>query len=339
MPPLCSSTQRTMAGPSGPLETQEEEDRTDFSRNARAVLSAIEAEATAGVRQCDPRQLLADTDFGEILAEVVDKVFGVMEDEGRTDLNDRDRGFIKERTRILTRAGLPRIERPRRRFAQLDRVVCKVGGERRWAPGTVQAVDEDDPKDPTGQTLLPYVVRIDPPNSRLVSVSEDSAELVRVEVCFGQHAEANWFTVMCLPMQRRQRARPRFAQGERVACAVEDATKEYSDWAGGTVAAVGHAFDFEGELAPGSATVAYKVQLDNGSTVLVHRDEHRLVRELALQPEGARLAADGTRCLTKFAKRPAGDGWAMVDHSTRMVRRLPPGRENNDDDDDDDDEN
>ena len=314
-----------------------EEDRTDFSRNAFAILSLIEAEATAGIRQCDPRLQLADTDFGDILAEVVDKVFGVMEEEERTELNDLDRGFIKEQTRRLTRASIP-VERPRRRFAKSDRVVCKVDGERRWAPGTVQAINEDDPKDPTGQSLLPYIVRIDPPNSRLVSVQEDSADLVRVEVCFGQHAGANWFTAMCLPAQRRQRARPRFAQGERVACAVEDATREYSDWAGGTVAAVGHAFDFEGDLAPGSATVAYKVQLDNGSTVLVHRDEHQLVRELALQPEGPRLAADGTRCVSKFAKRCAGDGWAIVDHSTRMVRRLPPGQGSSDDDDDDDDD-
>ena len=55
-----------------------EEDRTDFSRNAFAILSLIEAEVTAGIRQCDPRLQLADTDFGDILAEVVDKVFGVM---------------------------------------------------------------------------------------------------------------------------------------------------------------------------------------------------------------------------------------------------------------------
>lgn len=55
--------------------------------------------------------------------------------------------------------------------------------------------------------------------------------------------------------------------------------------------------------------------------------EHWLLRELSLQPEGQRVAADGTRCLTKFAKRPAGDGWAMVDHSTRAVRKLSSGED------------
>ena len=33
-------------------------------------------------------------------------------------------------------------------------------------------------------------------------------------------------------------------------------------------------FEF-GEVTPGSATVAYRVQLDNGGYVLVHRDEHQ----------------------------------------------------------------
>ena len=75
--------------------------------------------------------------------------------------------------------------------------------------------------------------------------------------------------------------------------------------------------------------------LDTQTALVMHVE---LVRELALQPEGPRLAADGTRCVSKFAKRCAGDGWAIVDHSTRMVRRLPPGQGSSDDDDDDDDD-
>ena len=54
------------------------------------------------------------------------------------------------------------------------------------------------------------------------------------------------------------------------------------------------------------------------------RDEHWLIRELALQPAGRRVGADGSRCLGKFAKRRADDGWQMVDHATRKVRKMQP---------------
>lgn len=195
------------------------EDRTLFSRNSRTVLDAIEAVASAGIQQCDLQQQLSAADFQDIVTEVIYMVFSVMEEEERTDLNDRDRDFINERTRRLTRASLPKVDRSRRRFAKMDRVVCKVGGQRGWAAGTVQAIDEDDPADPTGQSVLPYVVKVDPPNSRLISVLKDERELVRAEVCFGQRVGASWFTAMCLPMRRTayQRVKPRFAQGERVA--------------------------------------------------------------------------------------------------------------------------
>ena len=36
-----------------------------------------------------------------------------------------------------------------------------------------QATHEEDPADPTGQTVLPYVVKIDPPEGRLISVPTD----------------------------------------------------------------------------------------------------------------------------------------------------------------------
>ena len=44
-----------------------------------------------------------------------------------------------------------------------------------------------------------------------------------------------------------------------------------------------------------------QVRLDTGCDVLVHRDEHWLVRDLALQREGVRIGADGTRCLGEFS--------------------------------------
>lgn len=148
---------------------------------------------------------------------------------------------------------------------------------------------------------------------------------VRAEVCFGQRAGAAHFTRMCLPKAPRQKRRaPRFAPGERVACAVEDATSEYSDWAAGTVLAVDGTVEEWAGYPEARSTVPYRVGLDGGGIVLVHRDEHVLIRELALQPAGRRVGADGSRCLGKFARRRADGDWQVVDHATRKVRKMQP---------------
>ena len=95
----------------------------------------------------------------------------------------------------------------RLRFKQFERVVCRVGGARSWAAGTIQAINEADPEDPTGRTKLAYVVKIDPPNARLISVPRDVNELVRPEVCFGQCRPGDppfvalWFTYFCKPLR------------------------------------------------------------------------------------------------------------------------------------------
>jgi len=301
----------------------EPDQRTAFSRESREVLDRIEAEVSHGIQRCDPDQQISNEVYADIIAEIVDTVFSVMEEEGRTELNDRDLGFIKERARRLTRESLPKVSRPARRFGKLDRVVCYIGGDRQWAPGRIQSLDEDDPQDPTGQTILPYVVKLDPPVGRMISVPKDSNEVCRAEVCFGSRAGANLFTSMCMP-QRRVSSTRRFAEGDRVACAVEDATDDFTEWAAGTVVTVEHTSQGEGNMAPGSATVPYKVDLDNGNAVLVHRDEHIFIRELALQPAGPCIGAGGTRCTARFAKRKkaAGEGFEMVDHQTRQVRAV-----------------
>ena len=311
------------------------EERTEFSRNSRAVLKRIEDAVGAGIVVCDPRQRLSPEDMDDMVDEVASLVYAVMEDAGRLELNAQDRGFIREQTRQLTRARLPRPPSRARRFGRGDRVVCFVGGEPSWAAGSVQALDEDDPSDVTGQTTLPYLVKVDPPGARLVSVPKDIQDVVRAEVCFGARAGALHFTRMCLPSHSKKRGARRFAVGERVACAVEDATSDFSDWAAGTVISVDHPIEPLEEGGVGG-TVPYQVQLDGGGgTVLAHRDEHWLVRELALQPAGPRVAADGVRALTRFAKRPRADagGLEMVDHATRRVRTLQPGEDDDDDDD------
>jgi len=278
---------------------------------------------------CDPANEVSESDVKEVQLEVLDRVFMVMSKDGRSHLNDDDRGFIKKKVRGMVRKFMPA---PKLRFAKLDRVVCNIGGSRGWAAGTVQALNEEDPADPSGQSTLAYVVKIDPPDSRLVSVPRDKNEYARAEVCFGQRAGARWFTRMCLPKAIRKgssRSQRRFGRGDRVACAVEDATGDYTEWVAGTVTALDHAVEDEDEVAGGVAP--YEVDLDGGATVLVHVDEHWLVRDLALQPVGPRVSSDGTRCLQRMGKRKTADGWESIDHVTRKVRKQV---EDSDDDSD-----
>ena len=113
----------------------------------------------------------------------------------------------------------------------------------------------------------------------------------------------------------------------QVACAVEDDTDNFTVWAAGTVSAVNFSVaeaaetllptrEWEGD----AGLVPYQVQLDNGLTVLVHRDEHWLVRDLALQAEGPRQGADGARDVKRIVKRRVGSSWEVVDHMTRNLR-------------------
>lgn len=50
------------------------------------------------------------------------------------------------------------------------------------------------------------------------------------------------------------------------------------------------------EWGGAAGCVPYQVGLDAGGKVLAHRDEHWLVRDLALQPEGPRVDAGGAHC-------------------------------------------
>ena len=78
----------------------------------------------------------------------------------------------------------------------------------------------------------------------------------------------------------------RFRIGDRVACAVEDATTNFTMWAAGTVSEVNYSMEQalksllpEEEWKGDACFLPYRVELDNGLTVLVHRDEHWLVRD------------------------------------------------------------
>ena len=236
------------------------------------------------------------------------------------------------------------------RFVRFDRVVCKIGGPRLWASGTIQEIDVVNPENPENPERLPYRVKID--NGPLVHIGDDVDSLIRAEVCFGQRADALLFTACCLPA--RQARTRRFRAGERVACAVEDGAEPPAGtrWAAGTVLDVdvdcsadaadasegsiggeaedtSHDATTEGTERPAgarpqkrgsAALVPYRVQLDSGSQLLVHRDEHWLERDLALQPEGPRQQPGGKRCLARIERRRRGDAWEAVDHATRNTR-------------------
>ena len=117
--------------------------------------------------------------------------------------------------------------------------------------------------------------------------------------------------------------------------AVEDESDDFTVWAAGTVVAVDYSVAADAEaLVPqrewtgAAAVVPYRIELDiSRVAVLVHKDEHWLVRDLALQAAGPRQAADGSRCLARLEKRQrVGGGWEVVDHATRHVRACEPRR-------------
>jgi hypothetical protein len=171
------------------------------------------------------------------------------------------------------------MKSPNLRFRKTDRVICKIKG--RWATGAVASVNEDNPEDPTGQSKIPYVVKLDPPIGALISVPADDCSFCAVEVCWGQkqtlpaqaaRAGAMWWTLLSLPpSQRMQR---RFAVGDRVACAVEDDTDQFSVWAPGTVLDLDISLEAEADrLLPQlswagvASRVPYRVLLDSGCQV------------------------------------------------------------------------
>ena len=316
-------------------EDEDEEDGSEtndeaFNMEEVALLSqiggALSNAMNAELSECDPLEELSDEDRQEVMFVVFDKVLKAMKKKGNKELDAADLAYVRARVQkeaiafAVKRCGLePPVST--RRFTLLDRVVCRVGGERGWAAGTVQALDkEDDEIDP--YALFPYVVKVDPPSSFGFSVPGDTDESVRAEVCFGRRADAPLWTLRCLPRAKARgtrRAR-RFDVGERVACAVEGHDDTCTDWAAGTVRAVDQPVEGTGGLAGG--VVPYQVAMDGGASVLVHQDEHWLIRDLELQPEGPRVAADGTRALARMGKRQLGDEWQMVDHGTRKVRKL-----------------
>ena len=227
-----------------------------------------------------------------------------------------------------------RVELPRR-FARNDRVVCRT--PHGWAPGKVASIDEPNPEDERAPPL-PYVVLLDPPVKRLIAVPADVSSTILPEVCFGLRQDGAYFARDCLLPKGRCPPVLRFGVGDRVAVAVEDATGDFAAWRAGRVAALWArpADPREAEAWREGDAACYAVDLDApaepgasggwsspgaGGRVLVHRDDHFLVRDLALQPAAGAPRAAGT---SRFNKRlnAAHGGWESIDHQTRRARKC-----------------
>ncbi|KAJ1446880.1 hypothetical protein M885DRAFT_544879 [Pelagophyceae sp. CCMP2097] len=174
--------------------------------------------------------------------------------------------------------------RPSWRFNVGDRVVCNFGHE--WRAGMVECRDEPDPSG-GAFTLLPYVVRLDAPFDRLISVPRDDSDCIAPQVCFLTSDLAyNAFESF------RPTAPIRFAVGDAVEARIEAEDDLFSEWAAATVEALFVSVerspevdmdDEEGIVVPKTCVVAYQLKLGPGgalgsATVLAPRDDADLVR-------------------------------------------------------------
>ena len=219
------------------------------------------------------------------------------------------------------------------RFVLKERVVCKISrGE--WLTGEVAMLNEPDPHEPG--SLLPYIVSLDK-TDRMISAPHDKDECVRMEVCF---TEAEWQVSRSISAGRSSLAL-RFKVGDDVACLrALGRDGSSAEWSRARVRQVWPSLD---PREPRTSSryplecVPYLLELldEDGEQgrpggeggfyegVLCHRDDHCLVRDLALQPLGPR--ADRSRFVTR--RRADGGGYEELDHQTRVVRSMQMERE------------
>ena len=146
---------------------------------------------------CFPGRLLGFTDAASSRGEG----WRWLERSGpRYALDDEDRAYITRRVSKLVHPGPGASEammvtnRSYQRseamqsegakqmlFQQLDRVVCRLEGERKWASGVVQRPEESASQEANAP---PYVhVLVDPPICRLIAVPEEYCHLQRAAAC------------------------------------------------------------------------------------------------------------------------------------------------------------
>ena len=195
----------------------------------------------------DQRLPAADIDISGILDSIAMSVSRVMEQKGLDQLDDDCHKFIQKCVQQKITPTLDRLSQ-QLRFEKRERVVCNIRSDllgelysspRTWCTGTIQQLNKPDQKQ---KVIVPYVVKLDPPIDRTISVPFDSNAVVRVEACFRESADdrLDCGTLYCLP-QIKSKAK-RFAVGDRVVCSVENSVEDSAvtgvEWAAGTVTEV-----------------------------------------------------------------------------------------------------
>ena len=318
------------AGASAPAASQQAAEQPPPGVGLKRKLSRIddhqqiERETMYWMQEFDANQRLGNTDVDQVLDDLFEAI-------DAADLTEVDGAFIRTLVKKLVQPILDRYEKEdneRLRMPKGTHAVCNLGAE--WSSGIIQAVNEPNPQMPW--LMLPYVIHLDPPVSRLISAPEDSNGTIRPEVCFGQNAaDGLMFTLACLPVQQKSKSVPRrFVVGERVACLIEDSVDDPQGtvWAAGTVSEVDVNMEKNvSDLLPerdfpfGVPPAPYRVALDKGCSVLVHKDEHWLVRDLAYQTEGpCHCVGPSRRPVERIERQQHGDKWVTIDHTTRKVR-------------------
>lgn len=300
-----------------------------------ASTDSVDPKSDQGLAQDEIRELQKAVNEGRVTkGEYFQKVVAIIwarealrpSDEDEEDEEDEDEEpTVEDVTNLELNQQTPRFECG-------ECVVCRLPGG--WAPGRVIEKKKSDLQDQTKEQtrLLSECLHI-----RLDSASigghrtvymQDQRNYVRLELCFGQRPDAESFTRACLPPHQSRgskRAKLRFAAGERVACLVEDDSGDYALWKGGTVTQLWPCVPSSEDdtVEDEKLAAAYAVQLDNDCRVLVHGDNHKLVRDLIYQAEGV---YNFGFCGKRFTKRrDVGSGeWELVDQSTRRARACSP---------------
>ena len=150
----------------------------------RQVWSSVSAE----VWSHDPDDELCGSEFASIVKDVSGRVCSRMELGQRTALEEQDLEFIREKCAQLVQSHLHPCDD--RRFRTKDRVVCRLAQPPSWVAGMIVGTEREGPDAPTVQRRIPYLVKVDPPNGRLICVPRDDSDVVRAEACFECTVEA-----------------------------------------------------------------------------------------------------------------------------------------------------